>query len=192
MKRTSSIFLAVLLSLGLAGCFGWKSYRGLSSDEARRLYEQSSPYPTMDAPEETYPVSGFGYEVSTETSILQGNTPLSQRGPIAESAPVSRNFSEELFLDREARMSQVTSVDDAIDSMMEGNAPRSEPAPEEEVARVLDALPFAKPVSGKAGFVTIPGQPNLPEIDVRGIPSGTPVEISDPFLAGATIQFKVP
>jgi hypothetical protein len=47
-------------------------------------------------------------------------------------------------------------------------------------------------VPGKSGYVSLPGRNDLPEIDVRGIPPGTPVEIQDPERTGETIQFKVP
>lgn len=56
-----------------------------------------------------------------------------------------------------------------------------------------DHLPVATPVPGKAGFVTLPGNhAGLPEIDVRGIDSGTAAEIPDPSIPGSTIQFRVP
>jgi len=51
-------------------------------------------------------------------------------------------------------------------------------------------LPFAKPVPGKVGFVTL--STYSAEIDVRGIAPGTPVEIPDPRDASKTIQFRVP
>ncbi len=57
----------------------------------------------------------------------------------------------------------------------------------------FDSLPYAKPVPGRKGFVTLGGaNSNLPEIDVTGIPPGTPVEIPDPNNPGKTIQFRVP
>ena len=60
-------------------------------------------------------------------------------------------------------------------------------------ADTYDNLPFAVPVPGKAGYVNLPApHTGLPEIDVRGIEPGTPVEIPDPNNAGATIQFRVP
>lgn len=56
-----------------------------------------------------------------------------------------------------------------------------------------DHLPVATPVPGRAGFVTLPGNhAGLPEIDVRGIDSGTAAEIPDPTIPGSTIQFRVP
>ena len=53
-------------------------------------------------------------------------------------------------------------------------------------------LPFAVPVPGRVGYVTLQGRNDLPEIDVRGIAPGTPVEIPDPTNTGRTIQFRVP
>ncbi len=54
-------------------------------------------------------------------------------------------------------------------------------------------LPLAVPVPGKAGYVTLPPPyTNSPEIDVRGIAPGTPVEIPDGSSPGDTIQFRVP
>ncbi len=58
--------------------------------------------------------------------------------------------------------------------------------PEED----FSGLPFAKPVVGKVGFVTLPDYSG--EIDVRGIAPGTPVEIPDPKDESKTIQFRVP
>jgi hypothetical protein len=52
-----------------------------------------------------------------------------------------------------------------------------------------DKLPYAVPVSNRPGYVTIPGHPQLGEIDVVGIAPGTPVEV--PAGAG-TVQFRVP
>jgi hypothetical protein len=51
-------------------------------------------------------------------------------------------------------------------------------------------LPFAKPVPGKVGFVTLSDYDG--EIDVRGIAPGTPVEIPHPADETKTIQFRVP
>ncbi len=54
-------------------------------------------------------------------------------------------------------------------------------------------LPLALPVPGKSGYVTLPAPyTNSPEIDVRGIAPGTPVEIPDSNSPGSTIQFRVP
>ncbi len=54
-------------------------------------------------------------------------------------------------------------------------------------------LPFADPIPGKEGYVTLPkGNPYRGEIDVRGMSSGTPVEIPDPNKPGETVQFRVP
>lgn len=55
----------------------------------------------------------------------------------------------------------------------------------------LNNLPFAVAVPGRSGYVTLPNR-DLPDIDVRGIPPGTPVEVQDPERTGETIQFKVP
>jgi len=53
-------------------------------------------------------------------------------------------------------------------------------------------LPLALPSPGRTGFAHLAAHPNLPEIDVRGILPGTPVEIPDPAEPGKTIQFRVP
>ena len=69
--------------------------------------------------------------------------------------------------------------------------PRNEtPAPPKPEANEFANLPFAKPVPGKVGFVTVSTYSG--EIDVRGIAPGTPVEIPDPSDASKTIQFRVP
>jgi hypothetical protein len=52
------------------------------------------------------------------------------------------------------------------------------------------SLPRAVPVPGKNGFVTLPGHPEIGEIDVMGIASGTPVEV--PAANGTSVQFLVP
>ncbi len=71
-------------------------------------------------------------------------------------------------------------------------APRNEtpPAPPKPEASEFANLPFAKPVPGKVGFVTVSTYSG--EIDVRGIAPGTPVEIPDPSDGTKTIQFRVP
>jgi hypothetical protein len=51
-------------------------------------------------------------------------------------------------------------------------------------------LPYAKPVPGRDGYVTLDGYPA--PIDVRGIAPGTAVEIPDPDNPNSTIQFRVP
>jgi hypothetical protein len=51
-------------------------------------------------------------------------------------------------------------------------------------------LPYAKPVPGKVGFVTVSSYKG--DIDVRGIAPGTPVVIPDPGDSSKTIQFRVP
>lgn len=55
----------------------------------------------------------------------------------------------------------------------------------------MNNLPFAVAVPGRSGYVKLPNR-DLPDIDVRGIPPGTPVEVQDPERTGETIQFKVP
>ncbi|MEM7013263.1 MAG: hypothetical protein AAF585_17465 [Verrucomicrobiota bacterium] len=83
----------------------------------------------------------------------------------------------------EPREDRLTSVPPPVAE--EEPAPRSEPPASNDFSH----LPFATPVPGKAGYVTMP---NTPEIDVRGIAPGTPVEIPDPRNPGKTIQFRVP
>ncbi len=50
--------------------------------------------------------------------------------------------------------------------------------------------PFATAVPGRSGFVKLPGRDDLPEVDVRGIPSGTSIEVPD--AGGGSIGFRVP
>lgn len=79
-------------------------------------------------------------------------------------------------------------------------APRDEPAgtaPGKQTAATppedpLAKLPYGVPVKGKKGFVRLEAHPNLPEIDVRGIAPGTPVEFPDPRDPSQIIQFRVP
>lgn len=72
------------------------------------------------------------------------------------------------------------------------SAPKEGPG-SSKASSEFDHLPYGVPVPGKAGYVTLGGaHSGLPEIDVRGIAPGTPVEIPDPGAPGATIQFRVP
>lgn len=93
----------------------------------------------------------------------------------------------------------------ATKSVKKESAPKTPPAPAakhganaggtppNKGAGEFDHLPFGVPVPGKSGYVTLSGKySGLPEIDVRGIAPGTPVEIPDPGAPGATIQFRVP
>lgn len=65
--------------------------------------------------------------------------------------------------------------------------------PRSRGSQEFDHLPFAIPAPGKPGYVTLPGKhSNLPQIDVRGLASGTPVEIPDPDTPRGKIQFRVP
>lgn len=69
----------------------------------------------------------------------------------------------------------------------------SAPKEEKKSGGEFDHLPFAARIPGKPGFVNLTGShSSLPEIDVRGIASGTPVEIPDPNAPGSSIQFRVP
>ena len=69
----------------------------------------------------------------------------------------------------------------------------SAPKEEKKSGGEFDHLPFAARIPGKPGFVNLTGaHSSLPEIDVRGIASGTPVEIPDPNAPGSSIQFRVP
>jgi len=69
--------------------------------------------------------------------------------------------------------------------------PENREAPVEEEDPYVD-LSYGKPVEGKKGFVVLEEHPNLPEIDVRGIAPGTPVEFPDPRDPDQMIQFRVP
>lgn len=70
---------------------------------------------------------------------------------------------------------------------------KESPPPPKSSGGEFDHLPFGQPVPGKAGYVTLSGEhSSLPEIDVRGIAPGTPVEIPNPNVPGASIQFRVP
>jgi hypothetical protein len=70
------------------------------------------------------------------------------------------------------------------------NQPPSVPAIPAPLAP--DELPLALPSPGRIGFAKLPGHPDLPELDVRGIIPGTSVEIPNPGFPGQTIQFRVP
>lgn len=76
----------------------------------------------------------------------------------------------------------------------DGRTPLNQPPREPAIAAPLAAneLPLALPSPGRIGFAKLPGHPELPEMDVRGIIPGTSVEIPNPGSPGQTIQFRVP
>jgi len=75
-----------------------------------------------------------------------------------------------------------------------GRTPLNQPASVPAVPAPLapNELPLALPSPGRIGFAKLPGHPDLPELDVRGIIPGTSVEIPNPGSPGQTIQFRVP
>ncbi len=90
----------------------------------------------------------------------------------------------------EVRMSRSTSSDEMLASAgRQQESSTSSGAASDDYSH----LPYAQPVPGRSGFVKLPNRDaSLPDIDVRGIASGTAVEIPDPASPGSTIQFRVP
>ena len=73
---------------------------------------------------------------------------------------------------------------------LEPSKPASSPSPANDG---LSGLPFAKPIPGRKGVVSLPPElGGVPEVDVSGIAPGTAVEIPHPSNTGETIRFRVP
>ena len=91
----------------------------------------------------------------------------------------------------------VSNLQDADGPRLAGSVPSPDgsarkPAPGESRAGAED-LPIAEPVAGKQGYARLSGKfSGFPDIDVRGLASGTLVEIADPDTAGKKIRFRVP
>lgn len=83
-------------------------------------------------------------------------------------------------------------VSGSQDSVPSPDGSARKPAPGESRAGAED-LPIAEPVAGKQGYARLSGKfSGFPDIDVRGLASGTLVEIADPDTAGKKIRFRVP
>lgn len=123
-----------------------------------------------------------------ETSYQTRRTTTTSR----PSSPSSQDTSSNFDLGPEFETSFSPATFDPADAIEETASAEAPEAPE-STALVPTDLPFAVPIPGKDGYVTLPrGNSYRGEIDVRGIGSGTPVEIPDPNSPGNTVQFRVP
>tara|TARA_R110002096_G_scaffold16106_34_gene55260 strand:- start:20108 stop:20827 length:720 start_codon:yes stop_codon:yes gene_type:complete len=144
--------------------------RELSSRKSRRAAESQVNEPSR-----------------TASSSLSSSKPQNRSSSRTSLPPASAESGADFSPEFETSFSPATfNPADAI----EETAP--EPSSESTVF-VPTNLPFAVPIPGKDGYVTLPrGNSYRGEIDVRGIGSGTPVEIPDPNSPGETVQFRVP
>ena len=186
--RTSILFLA-LATLAATSCVDhqshWRRSQRLGADVSfwqlpaayvQALDENSMPRPyTPLIPTAGMPGSDQGFDTGLAPifDLFHGEIP-SQIAPLS-SAPVV-NGADALAQAR---------------STLGFRQPLPEVEAEAPVkaAPSYDHLPYAAPVPGKPGFVTVAGHPNLGEIDVVGITSGTPVEVPS---GGRAVQFRVP
>jgi hypothetical protein len=170
-----------------------RPYTGVSGiPDTTRLYNPVPP--------SSYPV-GSGAHSGFETRRLSGSVGSRSLAPRSEVFPAHRHPLSQINDPWRRRLSTTrgNSAADHLASASSGARPKPE-ADEPPAARSEShpapadpsKLPFAQPVPGRSGYVKLSGHPDLPEIDVRGIAPGTPVEIPNPGQSGQTIQFRVP
>jgi hypothetical protein len=151
------------------------------------------PLPTSYYPGDSGPRSGGGERRFSRTAGSRSLTPRSEVFPAQRHAlsPINEPWRRRMTTTRGG------SVADRLASASTGTRPEPEPEPATDTASApapsdTSKLPFAQPVPGRTGYVKLSAHPDLPEIDVRGIAPGTPVEIPNPGQSGQTIQFRVP
>jgi len=183
----------------------YRVYTGVSGiPDTTRLY---APPSGLYSRQDDYAASDrYGSREVDETRRLTGPQFSSDRlQPRAEYAPVDRSPLPEARIAsrRPLSTSGTSSIADRLASAGSGRSTASAP-PQSSQRQRPDAedsspkasspssLPYARPLAGKTGYVQLPSRPELPEIDVRGIAPGTPVEVPDPTQPGQTIQFRVP
>jgi hypothetical protein len=176
---------------------GHRLYTGVSGiPDTTRLYTPaqlaySPPSPESNASSEGRRLTG----PSTSRSL----TPRSEMVPAYRSALSQINDSWR----RHPLTTRTSSAADRLASASSSQKTEASPPPQPDPVHRESAttesstpdstkLPFAQPVPGRSGYVKLSDHPNLPEIDVRGIAPGTPVEVPDPGQSGNTIQFRVP
>lgn len=140
-------------------------------------------------------VSGMGYESSVAFFTADGRRVVSESAPaedrgwgdVAQDGPLAsldRQGREERFGQSFAEKRLPAGTEAGAGDR--GSSPVAPPDP-------FAGLPSAIPVPGKQGFVTLPDPyADLPQIDVRGIASGTPVEVPNPLIPGQKVRFRVP
>jgi len=184
---------------------GYRVYTGVSG-----IPDTSSLYHPAALPSSSFgysqPERGPGYaNAHAETRRLTGPS-YTAPSPRSEVAPLNRSALPEVrdTWRRTASTSRAQSAADRLASANLSSKPSREPASRHDESKPepkssanqpapdTNKLPFAQPVPGRTGFVKLSDHPNLPEIDVRGIAPGTPVEVPNPASSGSTIQFRVP
>ncbi len=176
---------------------GHRLYTGVSGiPDTTRLYNPSPASYSQPSP---------ASNSSFEGRRLTGPTSSRSLTPRSEMFPAHRSAISQIN-DSWRRRPLTTRSSSAADRLASAaSTPRTESTPEpqpESSDRESSSnqssppdttkLPFAQPVPGRSGYVKLSDHPNLPEIDVRGIAPGTPVEVPDPGQSGNTIQFRVP
>jgi len=181
---------------------GYRLYTGASGiPDTTRLYNPG----TYSRRDDRGASSGYAStNASAEERRLTGPSTNSLT-PRREILPSSRSSLPEAN-EPWRRRAATTRSQSAADQLASANNTQRQPAPrvpepaprsnreisEAPVPAEPAKLPFAQPVPGRVGYVKLSDHPNLPEIDVRGIAPGTPVEVPNPATSGETIQFRVP
>lgn len=173
-------------------------YERFEPTESPRRASSSSPYRTYTGTNR-YGASSTRYHHQYPPGAparLSGSGPRETREDDRDFEPLARNDANERP-SQPGGFSRATTEprNEPLASVPPAPEPKPEPREEKPASRPANDfshLPFAVPVPGKAGYVTLPGHQGLPEIDVRGMAPGTPVEIPNPAQPGKTIQFRVP
>jgi len=161
----------------------WESEARPDPEAPSRMGSDSQP-PGRQAPPELQP--------SPSRTASRGSSEPVELAEAAMARPEPPQPRGSSWTSSPSQSPRTSGAAGSTDSTESGSAATKSGAAEDE-GEAYDHLPFGRPVSGKPGYVTLPGESrNLPEIDVRGIAPGTPVEIPDPNVPGATIQFRVP
>ncbi len=124
-----------------------------------------------------------------EDDLFRDPSPVFQREEGEEPDPISTPSDTDGRLAEGAR---APGLEASVERGAERKADDSiEPPKPPPAVPDVSPLSIVEPVPGKAGFVILPGS-GLPEIDTRGIASGTEVEVQDPADSKRTFRFLVP
>ena len=193
MNRLPFIFASLTLVFGLTSC----SLTESRADRVERLKLRQAQalgvVPAEASVEEPAANELEPADPAPSTRTLE----VSSRQPVepAVSGPESNGSGTEFSLSLDEMSALIDSALPDSEPASIGEDATSAPANPEPAASApqFSGLPYASPVPGKPGFVSLSIDSGLiPEIDVRGIAPGTPVEIPHPTKAGQTIKFKVP
>ena len=189
----------LLAAFFTSGCKIWDprtwSFKPRTKSVQRWKYEAATPYAAMmtpAAPSGIIAVNGMGYENSMGFGG-DGRRMVSESSPAVEAGTTQNLFGNSLAgVDSQVRQERFgQSFAEQRTRPVEGignEAGRTPPPPDP-----FAGLPTGIPVPGKPGFVNLP-EPylGLPEVDVKGIPSGPPVEVPNPLKPAEKIRFRVP